>query len=361
MDTTNLEVTSYSDDQLYNMSDDELDRLYLNTKAEDVAQSMEHSQVETVTEQVLDNTSDDTFEVMDSDTDIKVDDNDDSSTIDNGVTESKQDNKPTKIVVKADGLDYEFTQEEILEQFPKVFPKALKFTQKLQDIAPSRKIIQTLADNNISEEDLNLLIEAKKGGREAIASLMKQNNIDAYSLDTEVSAEYKPKNYGPSTVENNLRSVLEEISFDNEYVTTYDILSNQMDTQSREAILSNPDLLLGLHADVKSGVYDKINVKAIELRKKDSLQLGTISPMLAYYAKAAQMLSESQASVNQKDKTIIEAEKKRIVQQTNIRQQADVKKAAVIPTSKAKQVINYLDDNDEDYEAWYKENVTNRR
>lgn len=254
----------------------------------------------------------------------------------------------------ADGKEYEFTEKEIFEQFGTVFGKAMNYTQKMQKIAPYRKMISAMEEEGITEDQFNVAIDALKGNKDAIQSLMKTHNIDPLDIDGEAETDsYSPTQYGKSEFQQRIEEVTSQISSDPEYTTTVDVIQNRWDQTSRSEIAKNPDMISGLHNDIKSGLYDKVIPVAAKMKVLD----GNSKSDLEYYMLAGAQISEAESSA------------KTTVAETNARTQevadksdqasseAQRKRAAASTRTRAdkKGVTDYLeDDNDENFDEWYK-------
>ena len=59
---------------------------------------------------------------------------------------------------KANGREYEFTEDEVREQFPKIFGQAMDYTKKMQALKPWRKTIDAIEGAQLSHDDVNLMI-----------------------------------------------------------------------------------------------------------------------------------------------------------------------------------------------------------
>ena len=176
---------------------------------------------------------------------------------------NKEPNEKAKLKkLRADGIDFEFTEEErdALAQ------KGINYTSKMKTIAPWRKSISALEEENMTHDDLNLMIDAFKGDKDAIASVLKRAGVDALDLDTEENNKFEPKDYGKSNSELAIEDITSSISRDPEYPITKNVVSSQWDEASRDAMYKNPDLISRLHVDVKSGMYDKVAPIAMKMK-----------------------------------------------------------------------------------------------
>jgi len=257
-------------------------------------------------------------------------------------TEESEETPSELYKFKANGQDFEFTQEEINSQFGTVFGKAMDYTQKMQKISPYRKMISALEEENISQEQLNLAIDVLKGDKGALQKLITDNKIDVYDLDTEEEENsYQAKDYGKNEHELALEEIDNQISADPEYSQTVEIIGKQWDERSRQALSDNPQWIAGLHSDVKSGVFAKVSPEATKMKMLD----GGTKPDIEYYLEAGERLFKQQedpakeATQQFKDDSAV-ANKKRAASSTRAR-----------PGSKG--VVDYLEDNDEKFDAWY--------
>ena len=270
---------------------------------------------------------------------------------------SENEEKPNIRKVVANGKEYEFTDQEILDQFGTIFAKAVDYTQKTQKIAPYRKMISALESENIDSDQLNLAIDALKGNKEAIRSLMEKNEIDPLDFaGEEESREYSPNNYGKEENEILIDEVIETISNDDEYKITVDVVDNQWDNESRIQLSNNPQMIVGLHNDIKTGIYDKVAPVAMKMKILD----GNAKSDIEYYILAGQEVLNSDGN-SEKSENNTESEKSDRTQVGDnddidpASSNADQKRSASSTPIRAdrKGVIDYIDDDDEEYDKWY--------
>lgn len=249
--------------------------------------------------------------------------------------------------VKANGMELELSVDELKA----LAPKALDYTKKMQEIAPWRKTISALKEQGLGEQDVNLMIDALKGDKQAIAAVLKRTGVDALDLDTDSKEVYQPKQYGKEEHVQRIEEIVESISHDPEYSVTERVISSDWDTTSRQALAQNPDLIQGLHADVKNGIYEKVAPMAMKLKALDG---GKHSDLQYYIAAGEEFYKSQAASQTQATATPPPADVKREQQQTEIKEMADKRRAAAPSRAGGKRdVIDYLDDNDENYTEWY--------
>lgn len=308
--------------------------------------------------------SEDVSEDLDDDAEPKADSSESQtneepeSTEDSEVEDSENDPAETeanaeKLKFKANGQEFEFTPQEIIDQFETVFGQAMDYTKKMQKIAPYRKMISALEQEGVTQEQLNVAIDALKGDKGAIQQILQNHNIDSMDLDENSENGYTPNQYGKDDHQLQLDEVIADISSDEEYKITVNVIDEQWDQASRQAFAGQPDLIKALHNDIKTGLYDQVAPRAMKMKVLDGNKRSDIE----YYMLAGQEVTQqqqlaekkatvdevngkTQAAVQEADKASSEAEKKRAASSTRTR--AD-----------RQGVIDYLDDDDEAFEAWY--------
>jgi hypothetical protein len=292
--------------------------------------------------------------------------------------DSKEETQPVqeieKMAFKANGREYEFTVDEMKEQFGRVFGQAMDYTKKMQAIKPHRKTIDAIEQAEMSHDDVNLMIDVLKGDKGALQEVIKRTGIDTLDLDTEGETVYTPKDYGRDDTTLAIKDVVDEISADKEYDTTHRVISKDWDESSWNEMSRDPELIRLLHVDVKSGMYDKVQPIADKLKlygrgAKSDLEYYKEAAGV-YFQEEAQEKARLGAAEEAKAKAEAEAaEKSRLdavvakqAKQKTVKKAATKRKAAA-PTKKAagtKRSIDYLDDSDEAFEDWYKKNVEDK-
>ena len=375
------------EEALYNMSDEELEAAVKAAKAGEVEidepEDLDTEEVEEVDgeeeeieeEEELeqpdeeDSDEDEEGEETEDETEEESDDPDGDEE-DEPAEESTEEKepevvKPQTYKVKANGTEFEFSVDELTQ----LAPKAMDYTRKMQEIAPWRKTISALKDNELSHNDVNLMIDALSGDKDAVATLIKKSGVDALELDTEQEVKYTPKEYGRSEQELAIEDVVGAISKDPEYKITQHVVDSQWDAKSRSTLADKPEYIEGLHADIKSGVFDQVSPMAMKIKVLDGGRKSDIDYYIEagrqYYADKqateaaqAQQAQESKA-VEEKllaEKEAVDGVKQRQEKQKVVRSSAKKRKAAA-PTKKAagkKDVVDYLDESEEAFEDWYK-------
>ena len=390
-----------TDDKLYSLSDEELERAFLDAK-----ENEQYSDVDEPVTESIDTYEEEDIEIMEQPDELDEDSVDEGATDDEVTTETEstevtaqpdeevatEDEDPIEdveseedindeiaqkeqqeLVFKANGREFKFTQDEMLEQFPKIFGQAMDYTKKTQAMKPWRKTIDAIEQAKLGHEDINLMIDVMKGNKEAIAEVMKRTGVDSLEIDTE-NSKYTPNDYGRDDKALAIKDIVEEISVDKEYEITHRVLSKEWDEKSFREMTEDPDLIRLLHVDVKTGMFDKVQPIADKIKVFDR---GSKSD-LEYYRLASIELAQQQQEA---DRLAYEAERQKQERAARLAKQVEIdrvkktqerqkevavkaveRKAATpttrkVPTSK---VVDYLDNSDEAFEEWYKTNVLDK-
>lgn len=237
--------------------------------------------------------------------------------------------------IKANGKEFEMTLDELKQ----TASKGMDYLKKTTALKPYRTMIAAMEENKVSPEDINLLIDLKKGNKEAIAKLIKENEVDVYDLPE--ANDYRPREYRQSEAALDVKEVLSTISKDAEFSRTSEIYA-AFDEQTKAFLNEDPSRIVGLHNDIKTGVFDKV----LPLAEKKAMIDGYNAPFLQYYLQAGQEILNA-------NNRPIQTEQKQYVPPEN---RAN-KIAAGLPSSRGdkKTVIDYLDEeiSDEDFKEWY--------
>lgn len=371
-----------NEDQLFNMSDEELEKAFFSAKenlgdsGDDGSSTSQESQNDL---ENLDNSQDsdlasdegnsESAETNDSNSD-KSSTDDQGGNEEEGDEQSEESNEEEgdesqpvqRVKYRANGKDYEFTPDEIMQQFPKVFGQAMDYTRKMQAIKPWRQTIDAIEEAKLNHNDVSLMIDVLKGDKTAIAEVLKRTGLDALDIEGN-NDKYVPKSYGRDESTLAIKDVVDEISQDREYEITHKILSSDWDNNSWTEMSKAPELIKLLHADVKSGMYNKVQPIAEKLKLFD----GGSKSDLEYYKLGAQEYFRDMSAQGAKQQDVAGKEDARQAKIEQVRkteasrkttEQAAARRKAAAPTkpgpSKPQGVTDYLDDSDEAFNEWYK-------
>ena len=329
------------------MSTQELEKAFFEAKEQESnLEKGEQSNEEMLRgqEEEVSSTSDTTQgEIPESDDTIEYETNDNNTQTTEEPVANNEDSTPESVAttpdtlykIKANGKEFEMTLDELKQ----TASKGMDYLKKTTALKPYRTMIAAMEENKVSPEDINLLIDLKKGNKEAIAKLIKENEVDVYDLPE--ANDYKPQEYRQSETALEMKEVLSTISKDAEFSRTSEIYA-AFDDQTKAFLNEDPSRIVGLHNDVKTGVFDKV----LPLAEKKAMIDGYNAPFLQYYLQAGQEILNA-------NNRPIQTEQKQYVPPEN---RAN-KRAAGLPSSRGdkKTVIDYLDEeiSDEDFKEWY--------
>lgn len=247
-------------------------------------------------------------------------------------------------VIKVDGVEMKLTTDEIRV----LASKGIDYTKKTQALAPWRKQISAIQEANLGADDINLMIDVLKGDKNAIAEVLKRTKVDPLELDSESEVAYVPNQYGKDETTLAIEEVVSEIARDPEYDITAKVVDEVWDSASRKQMASNPALIRGLHEEIKMGRYEVVSPIATKMKTMDMVRGNQVRSDLEYY----QMAVDNYIQASQQNLTVDKA----VSKQQEIQEKASARKAAATTKrmSGGKTVIDYLDDNDEQFNDWYK-------
>lgn len=194
--------------------------------------------------------------------DPTVDDTDDAS-------DDSDDQDESKPFLSVDGVDLTDQQAKELVAY------AIKAKEESNESGyiESKQVIHALNDNNISKDDINILIGAMKGDKSAIKAIINKSGVDQDSLldddslfddkDEEgddnkgFNQDYLPSKQ--SIVLNQHVSQLSQKSPEN-FKKIRDFMSNA-DSESSDFVVNNPETLQVMSNLIDEGVHDEaVNV-----------------------------------------------------------------------------------------------------
>jgi hypothetical protein len=281
---------------VWDMSDEELENA-VSEERENINndEATEDDNTEEVTEQSDATNEEDEVEVQDSSPEnVEEDSNteDEDATTDNDdeveggeEAEASADVKAYRDLV----VDGENIPINDMEELYTMASAGGRVTQKFQELAEHRRTISAMQEAGLTAEDINVLIEAQKGNKDAIASIVKKSGIDPMDIDEEDGSGYVAPQYGKSDTEQAIVDIQQMISKDPEYDRTANIIDEQWDAESRNQIIQEPNIIMGLHNDIKSGLYDRVAPEAKKLAIADGMR----RPQIEYYMQAGQLVSRN--------------------------------------------------------------------
>lgn len=247
------------------------------------------------------------------------------------------------------------------------------FAQRKKGDKQIRRLTASLEKAGIkTKEDYNWVIDLVNGDKEALNKLFKDRNIDTYDLNPE-EANYQTSDRNIiSEEEVEFRETVNELQKSPHYNKLYDTIYNELDSKSKERVLSDVRILNGLHEEIRLGRFDDL-MNEVYYQKNIGNFRG-ISDMDAYiivldkYLKDQGIIDENGNQIPPKQiKQQTQQAKQKVIQpmkkQTKVtNRDIDINKNAVRPARASKQVTkdnsNYLNANRYDmirkgnYSAW---------
>ena len=192
--------------------------------------------------------------------------------------------------IKANGKEVQFKKpEEII----RLMQMGANYTQKMQNLAPYRKKIQTLQKAGLlDDEKLNYLIDLSQGNPEAVKKLLRDSKLDPMDLDIQSEPKYVPGNHTVSDAEARLQTTLDDLTSTPEGLQTVQI-AQRWDQASLRELGNDPSILTTLHEQRQNGVYNLITTEMERQRMLGNIPEGT--PFLqAYKAVGEYLLKQAQ-------------------------------------------------------------------
>lgn len=274
--------------------------------------------------------------------------------------EKKEENKeqPSE---KSATIDYKKFYEKIMTPFKangklitlktpeeaiQLMQMGANYTRKMQAIAPYKKTLLMLENNNLLDENkLSFLIDLDKKDPEAIKKLIKDAGIDPMDIDTSTEPQYKEGSHKVSNEEAAFMTVLDDLKQSQDGMQTIKEINSNWDDASKNILWSSPDIMRTIHQQRENGVYQLI-VDEMERQRT----LGNISPETPFLVAYKQI---GDALVANKQKAVPQpvAVKAKAVKTSTVKNNEKAKAAAPNRTtpSAPKRFINPLAMSDEEF------------
>lgn len=170
--------------------------------------------------------------------------------------------------LKANGKDIKLTS---VDEVITLMQQGANYTRKMQELAPARKVLMMLQNNDLLDADkLSFLIDLEKGNPEAIKKLVKDKGIDVMDIDTESEPAYQAGDHVVTDAEVGFRTVLDEISSSEAGKQTLTVINTTWDDASKKKLWDEPGVMQVVHQQRETGVYDLI---ATEVERRTTLGL----------------------------------------------------------------------------------------
>lgn len=191
--------------------------------------------------------------------------------------------------IKANGkpLEIRDTAEAV-----RLMQMGANYNKKMQDLQPHRKVLTMLQNNGLLDEArISYLIDLDKKNPEAVKKLIKDAGIDPLDIDTSVEPSYQAGSHIVDDDEVNFRTTMEELRSTPTGIETIQIVSNNWDDASKEALYRQPAILTAIHEQRETGVFETISTE-VERRKTLGL-IGANTPFLEAYVQVGDELARA--------------------------------------------------------------------
>jgi hypothetical protein len=164
---------------------------------------------------------------------------------------------------KASGKEVSVTS---VDEAMKLMKMGVDYSVKLHGFKQHKGTIKTLQTNDIDEAQLNYLIDLKNGNPQAINKLLADHKIDPMEMEVEEDSSYTPSDHSVSQSQVDLDDVIERIQSSPSFSTTSDIVTNQWDATSKQAVFKDPSILELLNEHVSNGTYERVTNEVQRVR-----------------------------------------------------------------------------------------------
>jgi hypothetical protein len=172
--------------------------------------------------------------------------------------------------LKANGKTITFQDPSELRQLAQM---GANYTRRMQEIAPHRKMVTMLANNQIDESKLDFLIALDKGDPEAVKKLLADKSIDPLEIDTTKTPDFQGGMNVVTDDEVAFRTQLDDLNGSPEGKATITEVNRRFDDASKEILWKSPEIMTAIHEQRATGVYDLV------LAEMDrQITLGKIQP-----------------------------------------------------------------------------------
>ena len=228
-----------------------------------------------------DNDSDD---ANDNDDDAGSADDDDANESQDDDDDSKGDNDDQDDTdgdtQKPDEIDYKAFYEDVTGEYkangkmmpglkkPEDFRTALSmasnYAQKTTAMKGHMGRIKMLKD--ISDDDLNVMMDLHNGDKAAIQKALLDAGIDPVDIDPDKPVEYKVNDHSVSDEQVEFDTVIDGIRDTETFDRTSEVVTKTWDARSRKEMLDNPALIVALNEEMAMDRFDTIQSKIDQVK-----------------------------------------------------------------------------------------------
>lgn len=259
--------------------------------------------------------------------------------------------------IRADGRDFTIKSSEDLRN---LVSKGLDYTQKTQQIAPYRKTLAFLRDNNaLDDTKLSYMVDLINKDEKAVKQLIREmtaepkeegkQKLELYDLDPEQEDEsqrYHFQNKNTITDEQlNFRETFDEVNTSEGGNAFLNKINQKFDSSSLDYLYQNPQAIKLLYQADRAGQFDQImdKMQYNDMIHPENVQReNTITRFMKTGQSMPELFQQNQQPTQQQ-----------VVQQ---RQQQNRVKSASIPRAsggKSRNFVDPLDMSDEEFKAQF--------
>lgn len=290
--------THLTEEELFDMTDEELDALNASTldqpaeepeaaPSEEDTPNEEPAQDEPETE--TEPTKEEDAPEPDKSVDPVAEDNEPS------IEELKEFYKKITSPFKAGGKELSIRNAD---EAIRLAQQGVGYTQRMQELAPHRKIIMMLEKQGLLNDpsQLSFLLDIHNRDQEAIKKLLVDSKIDPMDIDTSVAPAYQAGNHQISDSDFAFRTQVEDIMATENGKETLEVLG-KWDQASQEALYKNPSDIRVIHEHIQSGLYRQIDAEISRYKSLGAIPL--TMPYVQAYAVVGQEMQRMQGEQQQ--------------------------------------------------------------
>ena len=151
------------------------------------------------------------------------------------------------------------------DKFIKALQMATDYALKTAALKPVLKKAKMLED--VTDEEFSEMLDFRKRNPEVLKKALKEAKLDPLDLDLE-DIQYTPQSKIMSDADYEFKETIEKLSREDAvaFQRTQNIVLNELDSNSKATVLSNPHILSALQSEVASGRFEKIQAQALQLK-----------------------------------------------------------------------------------------------
>lgn len=158
--------------------------------------------------------------------------------------------------IKANGKEIKLNSVEELVQLAQ---QGANYTRKMQDIAPHRKTLMLLENNDLLDpEKLAFLVDLQKKDPAAIQKFLKESGINPLDIDIEAEPNYRGGNHRVSDEEVAFRTAIDDMQMSESGQAVLQAIHGTWDQASKEQLVSQPGIMEIMRQQHEAGFYTRI-------------------------------------------------------------------------------------------------------